>query len=218
VGAPSGANGNGYDRGQGLPVMAEARSVAVGPGSPGMATAGGSSEPIVRHIPRVSPLRGGEVVGTIEVVIGGRARGVAAAVSRPRAARVPLPAEPLSESPDPAALHALAPEHEEEPPLSDEARREAAARDASPTRPLQALPGQRLHVHFRPLGGDTLGSAFETLRELLHAHVGETPVVLHIPAGSQEQTMELRTGVAYDAELLADIDRRLPGLARVDLS
>jgi DNA polymerase-3 subunit alpha len=218
VGSGPGVNGNGYDRGQGVPVMAEPRSVAVGPGAPGAAAAGRSPEPVVRRIPRVSPLRGGEVVGSIEVVIGGQPRGVGAAVARPRAAGVPLPAEPRGESPDPAALHALAPEHEEEPPLSDEARREAAARDASPTRPLQALPGQRLHVHFRPVGGDTLGSAFETLRELLHAHLGETPVVLHIPAGSQEQTMELRTGVAYDAELLADIDRRLPGLARAELA
>ncbi|MCY7417042.1 MAG: hypothetical protein LH650_00845 [Chloroflexi bacterium] len=44
-------------------------------------------------------------------------------------------------------------------------------------------------------------------------------VVLHIPAaGGRQQEIQLRIGVAYDAELLADVQRRLGGLAELSLS
>jgi hypothetical protein len=61
--------------------------------------------------------------------------------------------------------------------------------------------------------------ALETLRQVLQARPGETPITLHIPAGAgREQPMELRSGVAYDAELVTEIQRRLgKGLARLDL-
>jgi len=42
--------------------------------------------------------------------------------------------------------------------------------------------------------------------------------VLHVPAGSaREQEMHLRLGVAYDAELMADVHRRLGALVELDL-
>ena len=35
-------------------------------------------------------------------------------------------------------------------------------------------------------------------------------MVLHVPSpGGEALPMELRTGIAYDAELLAEVDRRL---------
>ena len=48
-------------------------------------------------------------------------------------------------------------------------------------------------------------------RHLLRDRPGATRVVLHLPAPSGHETlpMELRRGVAYDAELLAEVGRRL---------
>ena len=62
-------------------------------------------------------------------------------------------------------------------------------------------------------------AAFEGLRSVLRARPGATPVVLHIPAGpGREQEMRLGPGVAYDAELLAEIERKLGGLLRLGLA
>ena len=60
----------------------------------------------------------------------------------------------------------------------------------------------------------------ETFRQLLRAHPGSTRVVIHVPSGRSggELPMELRSGVAYDAELLAEVHRRLgPGAAALSL-
>ena len=85
--------------------------------------------------------------------------------------------------------------------------------------PVEAGPDQVLHVRFATAPADRLVSAFEGLRSVLRARPGATPVVLHIPAGAgREQEMRLGPGVAYDAELIAEIERRLGGLLRLGLA
>jgi hypothetical protein len=116
-------------------------------------------------------------------------------------------------------MAALAPSTDDEPALPDEARERVvgAARDG--TMPIEAGPGQVLHVRFAHAPADHLVTAFEGLRTVLKARPGATPVVLHIPAGpGREQEMRLGPGVAYDAELLAEIERRLGGLLRLGLA
>ena len=50
----------------------------------------------------------------------------------------------------------------------------------------------------------------EELRSLIRARPGGTRVVLHVPGTrGGELPMELRSGVAYDADLLAEVSRRL---------
>ena len=75
-----------------------------------------------------------------------------------------------------------------------------------------------LHVHFEPGAQDQIVGALRELREIVHERPGETTLVLHIPVGGgRVQRMELRLGVAYDAELVATINRRL-GSRNVRLS
>jgi hypothetical protein len=59
----------------------------------------------------------------------------------------------------------------------------------------------------------------EAFKGLLVERPGTTKVVLHVPtpSGSGALPMELRRGVAYDAELLAEVRRRL-GEGIVELS
>jgi hypothetical protein len=206
-GARGGA-GNGHTNGYGAGRSATgATTVPVGPGLPAVATL------VRRTIAHVSPLRGGGVLGTIEV---------GAAVGIPAGAGLP-PRPPLStaEAPEPESLASLGPE-QDEPPLPEEARRalfEAAAPD-QPTPPIAAAPGQALHVHFGAAGQEALVGAFEGLRQLIAERPGETPVLLHLPGpGGRMQAMQLRSGVAYDADLLAEIHRRLGvGLATLELA
>jgi len=49
---------------------------------------------------------------------------------------------------------------------------------------------------------------------------GATRVVFHVPVtGASARPMEVRGGVAYDTELLAEVQRRLgDGLVRLELS
>jgi DNA polymerase-3 subunit alpha len=199
---PNGAAGPGARFPPREPVGVAMQREPVGVMAAGHSTANGEGER--RKLPLVSPLRGGEVRGTIEVVIGG---------ARPR---VP---EPRVEPTEPPSVEFLDPDHEDESALPDEARRRVLADETAPTQPVEALPGQRLHVRFGRTGPDTLVGALETLRQVLQARPGETPITLHIPAGAgREQPMELRSGVAYDAELVTEIQRRLgKGLARLDL-
>jgi hypothetical protein len=53
--------------------------------------------------------------------------------------------------------------------------------------------------------------AMETFKAVLRDRPGGTRVVIHVPAsaGGDPLPMELRRGVAYDAELLAEVRRRL---------
>ena len=176
------------------------RTVAVGPGLDA-----GAAAPVRRTIPRVSPLRGVELEGTIEVVLN---------------ARRPVAPEPRNEPLEPSSVSAIATDHDEEPPLPDEARRQLVAAEEAPTAPIQAGPGQALQISFQPRVQEEIVRGFGVLRELIHEHPGETPVVLRIPVGhGREQRLELRRGVAYDAELLSTIRRRLgEGLVELELT
>jgi hypothetical protein len=108
---------------------------------------------------------------------------------------------------------------DDEPPWPEEAQRREAAAAAQPTAPLEATIGRTLHVRFGSAPMDRVIEAFGALRELFAGRPGETPVVLHVPAGSgREQPMQLRAGVAYDAELLGAIERRVGGLVRLQLA
>jgi len=114
------------------------------------------------------------------------------------------------------------PQQDDEPPLPDELRDRALAADAAPTRPIDAPPGGVLHVRFRPTAGtERLVGAMEQVRTLLRDRPGGTAVVLHLPQGGGRTAlpMELRTRVAYDAELLAELDRRLgDGVVELNLA
>ena len=56
----------------------------------------------------------------------------------------------------------------------------------------------------------------EAFQQLIRARPGSTRVVIHVPTGrtGSELPMELRSGVAYDAELLAEVGRRLGARCR----
>ena len=127
------------------------------------------------------------------------------------------PAEPVSTYPDlPGAAHG--PDQDDEPSVPDEARARIVA-DASADAPLDAGPGTVLHVRFAGSApSDRVVGAMETFKSVMRDRPGATRVVIYIPAtgGGQALPMELRAGVAYDAELLAEVRRRL-GEGLVDL-
>jgi hypothetical protein len=58
----------------------------------------------------------------------------------------------------------------------------------------------------------------EAFKALLRDHPGATRVVIHVPTpgGGDTLPMELRRGVAYDTELVAEVRRRL-GDGLIDL-
>ena len=98
----------------------------------------------------------------------------------------------------------------DEPAVPDEARARIVG-DATADAPVAAGPGAVLHVRFEGgAGPDRLIRAMETVKLLLRDRPGGTRVVLHVPAagGGEALPMELRWGVAYDAELLAEVRRR----------
>ena len=87
----------------------------------------------------------------------------------------------------------------------------AVTEAGAPTNAVEAHPGGLLHVRFAMLPPEHLPGVFETLRDILRARPGGTPVVLDLPVGEgRVEPMELRRRVAYDAELVAEIQRRLP--------
>ena len=62
-------------------------------------------------------------------------------------------------------------------------------------------------------------AAFGELRALIKSRPGATPVVLHIPAGpGRSREMRLGVGIAYDAELLAEVGRRFGSLLELRLA
>ncbi len=129
------------------------------------------------------------------------------------------PADPVATYAEPAGARPAAPDHDEEPALPDEARRRVAVAATAPTSALEAESGRALHVRFSPAAApERLVGAMETLRGIIRDRPGATRVVLHLPAGGSGGVlpMELRRGVAYDAELLAEVNRRL-GDGMVDL-
>jgi hypothetical protein len=122
-----------------------------------------------------------------------------------------MPPEPLPGSWEPADLEAAAPDFEV-PSLPEEARPRAIASAAEPTVPIEAGPAGRLHVRFGAgVEPDVLAGAMATVRDLLRSRPGTTRVTVHLPQGHGQAAlpMELRSGVAYDADLVADIGRRL---------
>jgi hypothetical protein len=130
------------------------------------------------------------------------------------------PGDPIPTYSEPEGARIAAPDRDDEPALPDEVRATAAASAAGPTPALDAGPASVLHVHFsasaRP---DRLVSAMEAFRAVLRGRPGPTRVVLHVPSGAGDPLpMELRRGVAYDAELLAEVRRRLgEGLVELQL-
>jgi hypothetical protein len=132
----------------------------------------------------------------------------------------PRPAAPLSDAPEPRSIAGLE-DDREEPPLPDEARRMVTSTLApdDPTLPETAQPGQVLQVRIARADEGRLVEAFEALRTVVAAHPGETAVILHLPAsGGRVQQMQLRTGVAYDAELVSELHRRIGALVTLDLA
>jgi hypothetical protein len=128
------------------------------------------------------------------------------------------PPDPIGDLFGPPSLAGLAPDGDDEPPWPEEARAVVAAGLAATTPQVSAGPGHVLHVRLGRAPQDQVAAAFGTLREVFAEHPGETHVTLHIPAGpGRVQEMVLRTGVAYDAELLADVQRRLGSLAELGL-
>ena len=83
-----------------------------------------------------------------------------------------------------------------------------------------AGPDRVLHVSFGGAPADQLVRAMELFRQLVRERPGDTRVVVHVPApGGVALPMELKQAVAYDAELLSEVQRRLgEGVARVSLA
>jgi hypothetical protein len=122
------------------------------------------------------------------------------------------PAEPIPTYREPPGLEAAAFDGGDEPPLPDEVRQRVAEDATASTAPTDAGIGHVLHVRFSTVAGtDRVVGAMEAFRAVLRDRPGGTRVVIHLPSGSGVGAlpMELRTGVAYDTELLAEVQRRL---------
>jgi hypothetical protein len=178
--------------------------VAVGPGAAVGPVRAPNPDEIRPGVPRVSPLRA-------EARPGG---------DLPRIA----PAEPIATYSEPAGFAAADADDgpsgpSEEPALPDEARARAAQASEAPTSQIESQPDQVLHVRFGGATSDRLILAMETFKNLLRERPGGTRVVLHVPApsGGGSLPMELSRRVAYDAELLSEVRRRL-GEGLVDLT
>jgi hypothetical protein len=131
------------------------------------------------------------------------------------------PAEPVPTYVEPPGAVAIADEPDDEPPVPDEARARIVG-DVGSDAPLAAGPESVLHVRFEDgAGPDRLVRAMETVKLLLRDRPGGTRVVIHVPTpgGGGALPMELRWGVAYDAELLAEVRRQLgDGLVELKLA
>jgi DNA polymerase III subunit alpha len=119
------------------------------------------------------------------------------------------PADPYPGDFEPIGLREIGPEFDE-PPIPDERAERARAAAVAPTMPTEAAGRQVLHVRF--VSGTLAERSMEELRTMIRARPGSTRVVLHVPgARGGELPMELRNGVAYDSDLLAEVSRRLGG-------
>jgi hypothetical protein len=201
----NGANGNGASAGNGH--AAAAATPATTPS---------------REIPYVSPLRA-EYRRDAPPTDPGSAVVATAARTSPTSSAAPIaPAEPIPTYQEPPGLDRLRPDDDLEPALPDEARDRAAVAARAPTPPLDPSPAAILHVTFASSAGtDRVVGAMEAFKGLLVERPGSTRVVLHVPApsGGASLPMELRRGVAYDAELLAEVRRRLgEGIIELSLS
>ena len=220
VGPPAGGGGvsSGVPIPSGVPVAAgvSAPGRAGGPAAEADAEGGLERPPV----PHVSPLRAeareaAAATASAPVGTGGDGPGSMAVLP-------PIsPAEPIPGYLEPPGIAELAADRDDEPPLPEEQRSRAAAAVAAPTPPVDAGPGRVLHVRFAAsAGADRLIGAMEGLRRLLRDRPGQTRVVIHLPAGAGGAAlpMELRAGVAYDSELVAEVRRRLgDGLVELEL-
>jgi DNA polymerase-3 subunit alpha len=182
-------NGNRNGNGQATPAPVRPEPAAV----PGARRA---------DIPYVSPLR---------------AEAAPVATLPPIAPGEPVPTYPAER----AGAGGGAPDRDDEPALPDEARAQAMVAATAATTPLEtAGPTRVLHVRFGGAPADQLVRAMETFRQLIRERPGETRVVVHVPApGGAALPMELKQAVAYDADLLAEAQRRLgAGVAQISLS
>lgn len=129
------------------------------------------------------------------------------------------PAEPVpTYLAAPGSVAVVDTDADDEPPVPDEARARIMA-GAAADAPLAAGPETVLHVRFEGAAArERLVGAMEEVKVLLRDRPGTTRVVIHVPApgGGPALPMELRRGVAYDAELVAEVRRRL-GDGLVDL-
>jgi DNA polymerase-3 subunit alpha len=194
------AGGNGNGNGHARPSDGSRPMVAVGPGPGAPAVAAGTAP----AVPFVSPRRGGAATAEAPADVTSPAPGLPTID----------PAEPVSTYPE-IAENAPGPEHDEDPAVPDEARARIVA-DATADSPVDAGPDTVLHVRFAGSAApDRVVGAMETFKSVLRERPGTTRVVIHVPGPGGGQ-MELRRGVAYDAELLAEVRRRL-GDGMIDL-
>ena len=206
--AIGGANGNGYGHanGSGNGNGGGGRPAPRTGAPPDPRTFGLGRRPDIAY---VSPLRGGVIPdgGSLEL------RSAAVSTLPPIA-----PAEPVSTYTDVAGASSTD-DRDAEPALPDEARARVAADAAAATDPVEAATaGNVLHVRFGTVPAAQLVGAMEAIRGLIRERPGETRVVVHVPAvGGGVLPMELRSGIAYDADLLAEVQRRL-GQGIVQLS
>jgi len=151
-------------------------------------------------IPRVSPLRPDAIIEP----------------ARAPAGLPPIaPPNPIPTYAERADLADLPPG--DEPALPDEARASAAGVADAATQPTTAGAGAVLHVRFRGRESTPLLEALKAFRDLIRQRPGETPVLVHLDvAGGDALPMVLRP-VAYDADLVAEVCRRL-GDGIVELS
>ena len=129
------------------------------------------------------------------------------------------PAEPIPTYQEPSGASAIEADDHEEPALPDEARAREVAMATAATPPLDVGNGRVLHVRFSGAPADRLIDAMRSFREVIRQRPGETRVVVHVDvAGSTGLPIELKP-VAYDAELLAEVRRRLgEGVVELDLA
>ena len=126
------------------------------------------------------------------------------------------PAEPVSTYPETPGV-AIGPRRT----TTSRRSRTRRAPGSSPTRPPtpRSTPGRAPILHVRFAGNaptDRVVGAMETFKTVMRDRPGATRVVIHVPGPGGGAPMELRRGVAYDAELLAEVRRRL-GDGLVDL-
>ncbi len=222
--------GRGRRGGDGRVARAEAREparepVAVGPGpatGAGMATVAGmaTGTAMSAGVARAGAGAGAGVGAGAARVSVSPLRSSAAGESVTTLPRI-APAEPVRTYPE-ASFEGGEAERDDAPALPDEARDRVVAEASSTTTPLEAGPGGVLHVRFSTAAGtERLVGALEAVRSVLRSRPGATRVVIHLPQGTGRPPlpMELRSGVAYDAELPAEVRRRLgEGLVELDLA
>ena len=160
------------------------------------------------EIPYVSPLRAGGPHGA----------------APPRTAALPAVAPGRADPDLPGAAGPRAASHRDrdvEPALPDEARDRAAGAAARRHAARRRLARTRSSTSGSRAARARIGSSarWRRSRACSPSGPGSTRVVLHVPAqtGATSLPMELRRGVAYDAELLAEVRRRL-GEGIVELS